>query len=110
MPGTDPSGDASPIGEVVALVKTYALQQTKDPLKGAGRWLAVGIAGAVSLSLGLFLLSLGLLRLLQGQTTTFRGRWMSLLPYAITVVFGVVSAGIAVSRIGKGTLAKKESR
>ena len=33
------------IGEVVDLVKTYAQQETVGPLKGAGKWLAMGAAG-----------------------------------------------------------------
>jgi hypothetical protein len=109
MPGTDSSSDASPIGEVVTLVKTYAIQQTKDPLKGVARWLGYGVAGALLLAAGLLLLSLGLLRLLQGQTSWFRGN-KSFLPYLITVAFCGLSAFGAVSRIGKGTLARKETR
>ena len=55
------------ISELVELVKTYAEQETVGPLRGAGRWLALGTAGAAVLGLGLTLLTLGLLRLLQTE-------------------------------------------
>ena len=54
-------------GEVVEFVKTYAKQETVGPLRGAGRWIAFGAAGAICLGLGLSLLLLGLLRLLQAE-------------------------------------------
>ena len=32
------------IGDVVDLIKAYARQETVDPLKGAGRWVGLGLA------------------------------------------------------------------
>ena len=103
-----PSGDrkgSTNIGEVVGLVKEYARQETIGPLRGAGRWLAFGMVGAVLLGAGAFLVVLGLLRLLQNEfAPTFAGRWMSLLPYLIAFVVCVVIIGITASRIGKSSL------
>jgi cysteine desulfurase len=40
------------VGEVFEYVKEYARQETVGPLKGAGRWLGYGAAGAVLLAMG----------------------------------------------------------
>ena len=93
------------LGEAINLVKEYARQETLGPLRGAGRWMAFGAAGSVLLGAGSALLVLGLLRVLQTETgDTFRGRWMSLLPYLIALVAAGIVIGLAVSRIGKRTL------
>ena len=41
-PTSHPDDDPTSISGVVDLVKTYAKQETVGPLKGAGRWLAMG--------------------------------------------------------------------
>ena len=95
------------LGEAINLVKEYARQETLQPLRGAGRWLAFGAAGSVLLGFGSVLLVLGVLRVLQTDTgDTFSGRWMSLLPYLIALVVAAAVIGLAVSRIGKKTLNK----
>ena len=38
------------VGEVFEYVKEYARQETVGPLKGAGRWLGYGAAGAILLA------------------------------------------------------------
>lgn len=96
---------AGQIGEVIDLVKNYARQETVGPLRGAGRWLAFGVAGAVMLGAGTVLLVLGTLRLIQNEfAPTFDGRWFSLLPYLIALVVSVAVIGVAASRIGKSSL------
>ena len=97
------------LGEAINLVKEYARQETLGPLRGAGRWMAFGAAGSVLLGFGSALLVLGVLRVLQVDTgDTFRGRWMSLLPYLIALVVAAIVIGLAVSRIGKKTLSTKD--
>jgi hypothetical protein len=106
LPST-PAPPSIPLGEVVDLVKNYAMQETLAPVKGAGRWVAFGAAGAVLLGAGTMLLVLGLLRLVQNEfAPTFEGRWMSLLPYVFALVLCVVVIGVAVSRIAKSSLNK----
>lgn len=106
LPST-PAPPSIPIGEVVDLVKNYALQETLAPVKGAGRWVAFGAAGAVLLGTGTMLLVLGLLRLIQNELApTFEGRWMSLLPYVCALALCVLVIGVAVSRIAKSSLNK----
>jgi hypothetical protein len=87
--------------ELFELTKTYARQQTVDPIKGVGRYLAFGVAGAVSLGIGVVLLMLAALRALQTETgSTFRGNW-SWVPYLIVLVVGALLIALAVTRITK---------
>jgi hypothetical protein len=105
----DRNHERASIGEVVEFVKTYARQETLGPLKGAGRWLALGTAAAVLLGLGLTLLVLGLLRLLQTEwerSATGRLSWLS---YLIVLAAVVGLLGITVSRINKKSLNKESS-
>jgi hypothetical protein len=91
------------ISEIIDLVKTYAKQETVDPLRNTGRFLARGLAGAFLLGLGLVLVLVGLLRLLQTETDAFDDGW-SFVPYFIVVVVGGLVAALFVSRISKGDL------
>jgi hypothetical protein len=87
--------------EFVDLVVAYAKQETLGPLRGLGRFLAVGIGGSVALALGVPLLLLALLRALQTETgSTFTGN-LSWLPYLITSVAALAVAALAVWRITK---------
>ncbi|HEX4983319.1 MAG TPA: hypothetical protein VFV63_16565 [Ilumatobacteraceae bacterium] len=115
QPGTD---DAQPdnaqhnnddvsIVELFEYVKTYARQETLGPLRGAGRWLALGTAAAVVLGLGLTLMMLGLLRLLQTEwerSATGRLSWLS---YLIVFVVVVALLLLTVTRISKKSLNKE---
>lgn len=102
-----PAPPSVPIGEVIDLVKNYARQETLAPVRGAGRWMAFGMAGAVLLGIGSSLLVLGLVRLIQNEfAPTFEGRWMSLLPYTAALVLCLVVIGAAISRIAKSSLNK----
>jgi hypothetical protein len=87
--------------ELWDLVRAYAKQETIEPLKGLGRFIAFGLAGSFALGIGLVLLALGGLRALQTETgTTFHGNW-SWAPYLIVLVACASIAGIAMSRTGK---------
>lgn len=89
-------------GDFVQLVVDYAKQETLGPLKGLLRFVAFGLAGSVSMSLGLLLLLVGLLRLLQSETgSTFTGD-LSWLPYLITTAVAMGVIVVAVLRITKG--------
>lgn len=88
------------LGEVKDLVIAYAKQETIEPIKGLGRYIAFGMAGSFLLSVGLVLLVLAGLRALQTETgSTFSGNW-SWAPYFITLIGAAVVAGVAFSRIG----------
>lgn len=95
------------ISGVVDLVKTYAKQETVDPIKNAGRFLGFGAIGAVLLGIGLSLIALGLLRLVQTEFDNLaRGGW-SFVPYLIVLVACVGVIALAASRIKKPSLNKE---
>lgn len=82
--------------DLLQLVVGYAKQETLDPIKGLGRFLVWGMAGALVGSLGLVLLLLGTLRLLQTETgALFEGR-LTWIPYLLVVV---IAAGIAAGAL-----------
>lgn len=94
------------IKELKTLVVDYARQETVDPLKGLGRYLAFGVAGSLLIAVGTVLLLLALLRGLQ-LIDTFNtpgafngGRW-SWAPYFVTVAAGLVVVALAAWKITK---------
>lgn len=90
---------AQVLTELWDLTRTYARQETIDPLKGLGRYLAYGLGGAVVGGMGVVLLLLALLRALQTETgSTFTGNW-SWAPYLIVIVAAIGVAAYALSRI-----------
>lgn len=100
----DPSDLPSHAQQLWNLVVAYVKQETIEPIKGLGRYVAFGLAGSVLLGLGLIVVFLGLLRLLQTETgTAFDGSW-SWVPYAITLV----ACGIMTFAAFKATGSRKE--
>jgi hypothetical protein len=84
------------------MVVAYVRQETIDPVKDLGRFLAYGLGAVILGGLGLVLLMLGGLRLLQAETgSAFTGH-LSFIPYLCPFVVCLVVAGIAVKRIGSG--------
>jgi hypothetical protein len=73
--------------EIQSMLVSYAKQETIEPLKTLGKFLAWGIGGAVLVSLGALFVSLGILRLLQTETSDWfaGGNFASTLPYVITI-------------------------
>ncbi len=93
----NPKRDADDIGtlirDIATLVVGYVKQETIEPVRGLGRFLAFGAAGVLVGGIGLFLLVLGGIRLLQEETgAAFRGH-LSFVPYVIAlVVCGAIAA------------------
>ena len=106
---TPPARDDDPtsIAGVVDLVTTYAKQETLGPLKGAGRWLAMGTGGAALLGLGLTIVLLGILRLIQAEWERAASGSLSWLPYVIVLVICALLLVLIVSRINKDSLNKE---
>jgi hypothetical protein len=76
--------------DVWELLVAYAKQETVEPLKGLGRWVAAGAGGSLLIAAGLSLLLLSGLRALQTETgTTFTGNW-SWAPYVIVLIGAVL--------------------
>ena len=86
--------------ELWELILSYARQETIEPVKGVGRYLAFGLAGSAALATGLVLLALAGLRALQTETTVFDDGW-SWAPYLITVAGTGVVIALAVSAMGR---------
>ncbi len=83
------------------LVVAYAKQETLDPLKALGRFLAFGVVGAVLLSVGTVLGALAIVRAIQTETAPHLTGDLSWVPYAGGILFGLAVAGGAASRIGR---------
>ena len=89
------------LSELKDLTVTYAKQETIDPLKGLGRFIAAGVAGSLLLGIGLVLWALAGLRALQTETDdTFDGDY-TWAPYLIVLVGAAVFIYLAVRRIGR---------
>ena len=103
--------DPGDISQVVDLVKEYVRQETLGPIKGAGRWLGRGVVGAVLIGTGCVFLVLSGLRLIQNEFgRSFRGQWMSLLPYLFAFVISLAVMGVAAWRITTKKTLQKERR
>ena len=102
-----PSEQAS-VGEVIEYVKTYATQETVGPLKGAGRWVAFGAAGAIAMGIGLSLVLLGLLRLLQTEWDRSASGRLSWLSYLVVMLVCIALLALVISRINKTFLDKED--
>ena len=99
-PKPDAKGD---IGEAINLVKAYAKQETIDPLRSVGSYLAWGISGALLLSIGWLFLLVGLLRVLQTELHAFDHGW-SFVPYFAVVAVGAIVAALFVRNVRKRDL------
>ena len=89
----DDKGATAQLRELRELVVAYAKQETVEPVKRLGRFLAYGTAGAALAGIGVVLLSLAGLRALQTETGgTFDGNW-SWVPYGLALLAsGTVTA------------------
>jgi hypothetical protein len=82
--------------ELRDLVIAYVKQETVEPIKGLGRYVAFGIIGALLIGMGIVFVEIGVLRALQGTggDPHFTGNW-SWAPYAIVIVGSLAAAAIA---------------
>jgi hypothetical protein len=87
--------------ELWDLLLRYVKQETVEPVKALGRFVAFGVAGSLVFGVGLILLGLALLRALQTQLRTFQGH-LTWLPYVIVAVGAALTLGATGLRIGKG--------
>lgn len=100
--------------ELRDLVVAYAKQETVDPIKGLGRYIAYGVGGAALIGTGVFFIAIGLLRALQTETgehltdsislTSDNWSWV---PYAIVAV--LLLGGAALAWALRGRKKKKQA-
>ncbi len=89
------------IRELRELVVAYTKQETVEPLKGLGRFVGFGLAGALLMGTGVAFLAVAGLRALQDETRPhLTGNW-SWVPYAIVVVLTLGLAGGAWAARGR---------
>jgi hypothetical protein len=105
---TTTQSDPASVGEVIDYVKTYAKQETVGPLKGAGKWIGFGAAGALCLGLGLSILLLGLLRLFQTESFGAQSARWTWLNYLVVAVVCALAIALTVWRINKTFLNKED--
>jgi hypothetical protein len=98
---TEPKSMPEVATELWSLTKDYARQETIEPIKGVGRYLGYGAAGALLVSTGVILLMLAGLRALQTETGDWLDGNLSWLPYFIVLVVAALLVLWAVSRISK---------
>ena len=99
--------DDTSIPELIEFVRSYVKQEAVDPLRGVGRWIAYGAAGALCLGLGLVIVLIGVLRLVEEEwPRTASGSW-SWVAYLITLLVAVALLVVTLLRIKKTTLNKE---
>lgn len=101
----EPKPIAVVVGELWELLRAYAKQETIDPLRSIGHFLAWGVAGAFSLAIGVFFLALGGLRALQTEADT---PWSGSLAYVIVLVGLAAVSVVAVVQTTKGQARHEE--
>ena len=91
--------------ELCEMVRDYVKQETLDPLRGVGRWLAWGIVGAIALLFGAVVGLIGLLRLLQTEVF-IQPNGFTWVPYMIVVGVALVMIWLSLTRIQRPSLHK----
>lgn len=92
------------MSDVVESVKSYAVQETVGPIKGAFRWVGVGLLAALCLGVATLYGALAVLRLSQDVGgSALDGAW-SFVHYLITVVVLTLVVALAMSRVRRPSL------
>lgn len=93
--------------ELLKMVRDYVKQETLDPLRGVGRWLAWGIAGAIALLFGAVIGLLGVLRLLQTEVFWDTDAF-TFVPYFTVALVAVVLIWLSITRIQRPSLHREK--
>jgi hypothetical protein len=96
----DEKGVADIVQELWELLRDYAKQETIDPLKNLQRFAAWGTGGAILVGLGVTILVIGILRLIQTETTKLTGNW-SWVPYLIALALAALGTVLSLKAIKK---------
>ncbi len=84
------------VSELLTLTKTYAMQETVEPVKGLGKFVGFGLGAALLGSIGIIVLLLSVLRVLQTETGGHLTGSLTWVPYLVTLVIAVVLIGLAL--------------
>jgi hypothetical protein len=91
------------VDEFVSLTVAYFRQETVDPIKALGRFIALGIVGGLLLAIGGGLLALAAIRCIQAEAGVHLSGSLTFIPYFGGFVVAIFGAGWAVLRINKST-------
>lgn len=94
--------------DTTKLVRDYLVQETVEPLRSLSRYVIWGTLGSVFVGAGSFMLLIGLLRLLQQETTAFHGNF-SWAPYLIVVAAATSLIALTVLRIVTGPARRRRT-
>jgi len=92
--------------EIRGLVMRYIKEETVQPVKELGRFIAFGALGSIFVGFGTTLLLIGALRFLQEQFPVLDGS-LSWLPYLIVVVLACGVVGLTLWRIVSGAAKRR---
>ena len=87
--------------EIRDLFVRYFKEQTIQPLKDLGRFVAFGVAGSLFVAFGVVVGLLGVLRMLQDLFPVLDGS-LSFIPYLVVVVIGAGVIALVLQRIFSG--------
>jgi hypothetical protein len=93
--------------ELWEMTVAYAKQETVEPIKGLGKYLAFGLAGSACIGLGCVLLVLAGLRALQTEVGSFQTadpgdvNNLTWIPYLIMIAIGAVIIGLVARTLTK---------
>lgn len=97
------------VDEVVDLTKRYVREETIEPLKKLGRYVAFGALGSFFVAFGSLFALIGLLRLLQTEFSDFTGD-LSWLPYLIVMGLAVIEIAVAAAVIVSGPARRRREK
>ncbi len=94
------------LDEIKQLALRYIKEETIQPLKDLGRFVAWGALGSLLVGFGYLFLLIGALRFLQEQFKVLDGT-LSWIPYLIVVMLAAIIVGLTVWRIVSGTAKRR---
>lgn len=92
--------------EIKELALRYIKEETIQPIKEMGRFVAWGALGSLLVGFGYFFLLIGALRFLQEQFPVLDGTY-SWIPYLVVVVLAAAVIALTAWRIMSGTAKKR---
>jgi hypothetical protein len=92
--------------EIRTLVVRYIKEETIQPIKEMGRFIAFGVLGSLLVGFGTTLLLIGSLRFLQEQFKVLDGS-LSWIPYLIVAVLACLVVALTVWRITSGAAKRR---
>lgn len=98
------------MSELWELIREYVRQETVDPIRGIGRYIAFGVAGAVFVGTGAVLLGVGILRLLQTETAEHLTGSLTWIPYAVVVAVLAAGGVVSLQAVGRRGSADRAER